>query len=52
MPTHPAAPRPSKSKPFDLHRFFIDVRVVAVEVVTTVGFLYWIGKSLWHELSH
>jgi hypothetical protein len=36
---------------FDLQRFLTEAKVVAVEIVATIGFFYWLWHALLHEVG-
>jgi len=37
-------------KHFNLHRFLVKTKIMAVEIASTLVFLYWIARTLIHEL--
>jgi hypothetical protein len=43
---------PKKRKPFNLHKFLIQTKLVAVEIAATIVFLAWIFHEVMHALGH
>jgi len=42
--------RPRRKKPFNLHRFILNSKVIAVEILTAIAFLTWIFRAFLHEI--
>jgi hypothetical protein len=42
---------PNHSSGFDPHRFFLLVKLYAIELAATIVFLVWLARIVWHELG-
>jgi hypothetical protein len=37
-------------QPFDLHRFLLNAKIITVEIASAVVFIWWVVRTLIHEL--
>jgi hypothetical protein len=44
-------PRTDRKPGFDLHRFLTKIKVLAIEIATTVVFLIWLYRAFLHEIG-
>lgn len=42
---------PKRRKPFNLHKFLIQTKLIAVEIAATIVFLAWLYHEVMHELG-
>jgi hypothetical protein len=41
---------PRRKKPFNLHRFLRDTKIILVEVLSAIVFIVWIFRAFLHEI--